>query len=199
MSGSVKQYIYLLTIIVVTTSFVHKDLNEYGQWLQFYNIKDEDFKQVGTDRQLKLNLEVYNLSKETKQLYESLFFYSPDSIFFLDLYSYRIILEKDTKSNLTWSGGDSETKVQLVKTKSLTSSTLLFIGSIGFIETAIWRNKYLFEVFGFQEEQDKYIPTIWKYDLKKNIYRQFECVKTFKIRPRSYFAEVRMKSIKLKE
>jgi hypothetical protein len=194
----VKQYIFLLIVILLTTSFVHKDLNEYGKWLKFYNLIDEDFKQVGVDIQIKLEYKPFDMTTEDKKLYDSLFFYSPDLTYFLDLYSYGIIIDKDSKGNLTLGGGDPESKVQLVIKKKLSAATLLFFGTSGFTETAIWRNKFLFEIMGFQISNGKYIPTIWKFDLEKMVYKVFESKKTFNKRPNSYLIENRFKAIKEK-
>ena len=105
--------------ILFASSFVHKDINEYGKWLKFYGLEDEDFVQIGTDRQIKMKHEIYNLTSDYKKLYDNshLYFYSPDSSSFLDLDSYNVILEKDSAGNIIWFGGDPEDKTQLVRTK----------------------------------------------------------------------------------
>jgi hypothetical protein len=192
------RYILFLTIIIVSTSFVHKDLHEYGKWLKFYNLNDEDFQQKGSEKKIDPSWKEYDLSNEGKKLYESLYFYSSDSTYFLDLYSYSIILDQDSKGVLTWGGGDPESSVQLVKTKGLSASTLLFFGTDEYAETAIWRNKYLFEICGFKIENDIYTPTLWKFDLSKMTSIEFESKKTFKSRPKSYLIEVRLGAIKMK-
>lgn len=192
------RYILFFSIIIVGTSFVHKDLNEYGKWLKFYDLNKEDFQQKGVEKKIDPSWKKYDVSNEDKKLYDSLYFYSSDSIYFLDLYSYSIILDKDSKGNLTWGGGDPESSVQLVKTKDLSASTLLFFGTDEYTETAIWRNKFLFEICGFKIVNDIYIPTLWKFDLNKMTSVEFESKKTFKSRPKSYLIEVRLGKIKMK-
>lgn len=193
-----QRYTSFLLIILVLTSSRHKDLNEYGKWLKFYGLEDGDFKQVGINKPFKFDSAGFDLTEKSKKLYEPLFFYSPDSTYFLDLNSYSLVLDKDAKGNLTWMGGDPEEKVQLVKTKDLSTSTLLFFGTEDFAETAIWRNKYLFEIYGFHIRNGKFIPTIWKYNLESKTLSEFESKKTFDSRPNSYLIDVRLKSIKQK-
>ncbi|MFI5141704.1 MAG: hypothetical protein ACHQII_05055, partial [Bacteroidia bacterium] len=192
------QYIFLLTFALLANSFTHKNLNEYGKWLQFYKLKHEDFIKKGTQQKIKPNWQPYDISNEDKKLYNSLFFYSADSGYYLDLDSYSILLDKDFKGNVTWGGGDPETKVQLINTKLQTSLTLLFFGSREYPETAIWRNKSLFEICAFKEENNIFIPTLWKFDLTTMTYQEFENKKTFKSRPKSYLIEERLKNIKMK-
>lgn len=193
-----QRYTSFLLIILVLTSFIHKDLNEYGKWLKFYDLVDEDFKQVGTNKPFKFDSAGFDLTEESKKIYEPLFFYSPDSTYFLDLDSYRLVLEKDSNGKLKWMGGDPDEKVQLVKTKDLSASTLLFFGTEDFAETAIWRNKYLFEICGFHIREGKFIPTVWKYNLESKTSSEFESKKTFDSRPNSYLTDIRLKSIKQK-
>src|ERR1043165_4006625 len=97
-----RQHLFLLTAILVGNSFIYKDLNEHGKWLEFYDLKDEDFKQVGTDKPIKLEWKLYDLAIKEQKLYNDLYFYSLDSTYFLDLYSYSVLLEKDSKGNLMW-------------------------------------------------------------------------------------------------
>lgn len=180
-------------------SFADKDLNECNNWLRFYNLQDKDFTQIGIDKQIKIDWKSYDLTAEGKKEYESLYFYSTDSAFFLDLDSYSTVLDKDPSGKLVWQGGDPESKLQLIKTKDFSAATLLFFGSDGGPETAIWRNKNLFEVFGFTTPDGiTYIPTIWKYDLNKKILKEFESKKTFITRPKSYKTEVRLRRINQK-
>lgn len=195
---NIKKLVFLLSILAIFSSFIHKDLNEYGKWLKFYGLEDEDFKQVGMNKPFKFDSFGFDLNEKSIKLYEPLFFYSPDSTYFLDLDSYSLVLDKDAKGNLTWMGGDPEEKVQLVKTNDLSASTLLFFGTEDFAETAIWRNKYLFEIYGFHIRNGKFIPTIWKYNLESKTLSEFESKKTFDSRPNSYLIDVRLKSIKQK-
>ncbi len=193
---SPKSYILIFAVVILWTSFTHKDLNEYGKWLKFYDLKDEDFQWDGNEVKIDLSWKSYDLDAENKKFYDSLCFYSLDSTHFLDLYSYSVLLEKGESSQLTWGAGDPESKVQLVKTKDLYASMLLYFGTQEFSETAIWRNNSRFEIFGFTINNEIYIPTIWKFDLYRMTKQVYKSKKTFKTRPKSYLIEVRLKAIK---
>ena len=95
---SLQRIILLSILIFATTSFISKDLNEYGRWLKFHNLKDEDFKQIGKESPIKFVWKSYDLgAPDIKQQYDSLYFYSGDSSYFLDLDSYSVMIEKDSK------------------------------------------------------------------------------------------------------
>ena len=194
-----KKYFYIIAslvfIFLVTTSFVHKDLNEYGKWLKFYNLQDEDFKQVGSDKKEKLEWKPYELTNEGAKEYTPLFFYSSDSTYFLDVDSYNLVLDKDANGKmLIWQGGDPEDKAQIVRRKDSSACVLLFFGTDGNAETSIWRNNSLFEILGFTISDNKFIPTIWKYDLSNNTSKIFESTKTFEASHKTYLYEVRLKA-----
>jgi hypothetical protein len=191
------RHFFLLAIAFIACSFYDKDLNEYGKWLKFHNLKDEDFKQLGTATSIQLDWKLYDLKSADRKLYYNLFFYSSDSNYFLDLDSYSVILEKDSSGKLTWTPGDPESKVQLIKKKDLSASTLLFFGTDNFTETAIWRNKFLFDICGFTIASNHYIPTIWKYDLNKKILTVWQSKKILKTRPKNYLEKVRLKTIQM--
>jgi len=196
MSFSFNYKTILLAFALITSSFTHKDLNEYGKWLQFYKLTDEDFIKTGTPQKINTTWQAYDLSNEGQKLYKPLFFYSDDSTYFLDIDSYSIILDKDAKGNITWGGGDPESKVQLVNNKKQTSIKVLYFGSYQYPETAIWRNKYLFEVCCFEEENNIYTPTLFKFNLQTNTLQKFKNKKTFNQRPKSYLIEERLKNYK---
>jgi hypothetical protein len=198
MGNTRKSHLFLFALVPIAFSFIDKDLNEYGKWLKFYGLKDEYFKQVGANISKNFEWKSYDLEIEDRKLYNNLFFYSSDSTYFLDLDSYSIILDKDSVGELTWMAGDPESKVQIVRNKDLSASTLLYFGTDSYVETAIWRNKYLFELFGFQIRNNIYIPSSWKFNLSKNTLTLWVSKKTFTARPKSYLKEVRLKPIKMK-
>lgn len=188
--------LFIVGIVLLLSSFIHKDLNEYGKWCKFYNLNSDDFIKKDAEQKITADWKPYDLSSEDKKLYDFLFFYSPDSNYFLDIDSYSIILDKDAKGKLTWGGGDPESKVQLINTKNQKSQMLLYFGTHQFPETAIWRNNFLFEVMGFTITDEVYIPTLWKFNLQTNSYQVYQNKKTFSVRPKSYLTAERLKNIK---
>jgi hypothetical protein len=190
--------IFLLTSIFVASSFALREQNECDKWLTFYDLKKEDFQQEGAAGKFAHEWKLYDLDSASMKLYKPLYFYSPDAVYFIDLDSYSVLLEKDSTGNITWEGGDPESKVQLVRTKDLSADLLIFFGSQEFSETAIWRNNTLVEVYGFTRSgvNDVFIPTVWKFDLIKMTVTTLKSKKIFKTRPRSYLIEVRLRGMK---
>jgi hypothetical protein len=170
------RYFFLLIIFLVTTSFIHKDLNEYGKWLKFHGINGDDFKQIGLDRTESFEWTYLPRIESTNKVY-----FSVDSMYFVDLWP----LYYDKDSNLV--SNPHFNSAQIVRSKDPFSCSLLSFGvGSGYTETAIWRNNILFEIFGFEIKNKVFIPTIWKYDLQNKTSKVFQCSKTFKSRPESY-------------
>jgi hypothetical protein len=187
--------VFSLIFLIAASSFIHKDLNEYGKWRRFHDIDNVEFVQTGEAKKMTRDFHPYILSAEYQNLCRRFRFTSPDSTFFLDLDSRDISFEKDSAGALRWFGADPNQEVQLVDLHTGKATTLLsFIGD-GFAETAIWRNKYLFEVCGFKHSGNKYVPTVWKYDLQENTVQEFQTKKHFILNPKSYTVEVRLKGI----
>lgn len=158
------------------TSFIHKDLNEYGKWLKFHGIKEGDFKQVGSDRPELFEWTYLSRIESANKVY-----LSGDSMYFVDLWP----LYYDKDSNIV--SNPHFNSAQIVRSKDSFSCTLLSFGiGSGYTETAIWRNNNLFEIFGFQIVNKVFIPTIWKYDLQNKTSKVFQCSNTFKSSPKSY-------------
>ncbi len=48
--------------------------------------------------------------------------------------------------------GDPDSKIQLIQSKTKQTTTLLFLGTIEYVETAIWRTNKQVEFFGLQSK-----------------------------------------------
>jgi hypothetical protein len=189
--------IFVLTSLFIAPSFDLRGQNECDKWMTFYELKKADFQQEGAAGKFAHDWKLYDLDSAYMNLYKPLYFYSPDAAYFIDLDSYSVLLDKDSTGNITWEGGDPESKVQLVRTKDLSADLLIFFGSQEFPETAAWRNKTLFEVYGFTSGvNDGFIPTWWKFDLTKMTVTVLKSKKIFNARPRSYLTEVRLSGMK---
>jgi len=161
------QIFSLVFFCFFTISFNSKDFNEYGKWLNYYELKDEDFVKTIADKKMNIKWSPYELSSEQQKEFSSFYFFSEDSKYFLDLHSYNLIIETDSAHHSYWLGNEPDQKIQLVNKKDLSSATLLFCGIDEYAETAIWRNKNLFEIFGFNCRNNIFIPTVWKFNLSK--------------------------------
>ena len=169
-----KRYFLLwsLTAITALTSFMNKDVNEHSKWLKFYGLKETDFKvRALTDSIDELNWEPSGITDDYIKCFSDLCFFSPDSTFFLNLNTY----------------GEPDEEVTLVRRMNYTSSRLLYFGPGNFAETAYWTDKGHFEILGFINEDLKFIPTIWKYDLDKGICNKLKCKISYKELPNKIY------------
>ena len=183
------KFILLILVLTLASAF-HKDLNEYGKWLKFHGLEDESFFVKGKEQPIQFQWEPVNLESEEQMLLKKLYFYSPDTSKFLDLYSYNTQLQSDAKGHITSSNGDPDSKIQLIQSKTKQATTLLFLGTIEYVETTIWRTDKHAEFFGFTIENEMYIPTSWKFDFDKMVFQVYKNKHHFKNKPNSYFKEV---------
>lgn len=174
--ASLKRYLFLVLLVLCTTSFTHKDLNEYGKWLKFHGLEKSHFQQSGTEQS-----EAFEWTFSDRPDIPRTVYYSPDSAYLIDLFP----VYYDRDSNLF--PNPHFNSAHIVRTEDSFASTLLSMGSgTGYTETALWRNKNLFEIFGFRIMNKLFIPTVWKYDLENKTCNVFESKKTFKKRPQPY-------------
>ncbi len=183
-----------LSIHLPSFSFASKDLNEYGKWLKFHHLSDLDFKQSKQDSRIKLIWNIYNLTKSERELFSPFFYHSENRKYFIDLFSYSVLLEKDSLGKLNWTGNEPDQKIQLINMKTQKSAVLFSFGTTEYVEGAVWQNNSSFEIFGFREENHSFIPVIWKFNLKNNTISVFENTKVFTDRPANYFVEVKLKA-----
>lgn len=175
--------IFLLTC----SALPHQELNEYGRWLAFHKLDDRDFDTTSEPKEMKIKWEDHGLDTSLTNLYLPLFIYSPDSSFFIDLDSYSLDLETDETGSYTSSGVGVDTKVQLVNRATNKSVELIFCGTECYAETAVWFSDYLVQITGFKiNEEDEYMPTLLRIDLKENLVWHFESKRIFKKKPASY-------------
>lgn len=192
-----KPILYSCIIILVTASFIwyNGESNECSEWLKYYQLKNEDFQEVGEDLKFDMNWVKYDLNSEGIKLYESFFIYSPDSTYYLDLDSYSLSIEnKDGKLISYGSGVDM--KVQVVRLSDSKSLTVLFCGSTCIPETANWVSNTVVEVIGFTvNEQGGMMPTKWELELKKGFYKEFQMDTALNLTGDFYHEKVRLKMI----
>ena len=201
MKGTYSNIIFLiLTLVLCAFILPHKDLNEYGKWLEFHHLKHDDFEKTGTDVERNMTWTDYDLTSDYIELFQPFFIYSSDSTHFIDLDSYSLVLEKDKNGNLYSFGSGVDIKIQLVSKSHMTSTTLLFCVTECFPETAIWRNDSWLEIFGFKiNEEDKFVPTIWKVEIENMLFTEYSNKKKFNKKPESYSMKKRLEKIEFKE
>jgi len=195
-----KYLICLLAIILVLSTTLHKEQNEFGKWKKFHNIYDGQMIQTVSESKMKYNLYDFDLSKQDKSIFNSFFIFSDDSSSFIDLDSYSLVLEKDKSGNLFTTGGGVDINVQVVNRKSNCAISVLFCGTRCYPETALWRNESWLEIYGFElNDHDKFIPTIWKFLLDKTLFSKYRIDRIFDVMPNSYVQSVRLKDVEFRE
>jgi len=195
-----KNLLILLTILIALCSAIHKDLNEFGRWKKFHGIFEEEFRQVGSTIEFDIVNYQYDLSDSYQKKFDDFFIYSKDSLNFIDLDTYSLVLESDQSGNLYSSGSGVDIKVQVVNKKTKNAMTVLFCGTECYPETALWRNSHWLEIYGFElNEQNKFIPTMWKLMTKDMLFSKYQIDKTFEKIPKSYVENERLKVIEFKK
>jgi hypothetical protein len=190
---------FILTVLVstlfVSNSYCTKDLNEYGKWLKFYDLKHEDFQKYGNDIERKIIWSDYDLANNYVDIYRPFFIYSPDSSYFIDLDSYSLAIEMKDGKQISYGSG-IDMKVQVIRLTDNKSATLLFCGSACIPETANWITDSWVEIVGFSiDENDKMIPTKWKVDLDNMIFSEYRINKSFDSIKDFYYEKERLKTI----
>lgn len=108
-------------------------------------------------------------------LYKDLLFYSPDSLLFLDIYSYRVGLTKEGKTLV--GVFDVDTKVVLVDIFNRKSRLLITAGTVANYDDCLWLDKNTFLLMGsyseFIENKECFRPFILIYDVKNNLYCKY--------------------------
>jgi hypothetical protein len=190
----------VLCILCSSIAPLSKDLNEYGEWLKFHRLDYWNTEIQKVSQIQELTWSDYGLEPDYIDLFSPFFIYSKDSAHFIDLDTYSLVLEKDNAGNLTSSGSGVDTKVQLVDTKNMTTTTLLFCGTDCYPETAMWRNNSWLEIYGFKlNEKDKFIPTVWKFELEMMQFVESIHLKKFNNRPKSIAQERRLQKVEFKD
>ena len=179
---------------------LHKDLNEYGEWLEFHNLSGEKFEVSVNDLEKNIAWYDYGLAKEYTRLFEPFFIYSKDRTHFIDLDTYSLVLEKKDDGKLTSPGINVDVKVQVVNTQNMSSAILLFCGTECYPETALWRNNSWIEIYGFKiNSKDKFVPTIWKIEIEDMRFTEYSYSKAFNKMPDNYNQKHRLKNIEFEK
>lgn len=130
------------------TSFLSKTKNEKEQWLEYYGLKENMFVKDGES---SIQLE-WNDRYSDDKFNAIPDCYSPDSNYLVQHPFY----------------GEPEEESLLVRMVDSSAARLLYLSPGSSAEAVIWKNKYTFEIMGFDNCCPDITPTIWHYNLKKN-------------------------------
>jgi len=142
---------------------------------------------------------VYENFEEPNELFNEFFIYSPDSLCYLDLDSYSLILKKANDNSLIVSGTDVDSEVGLVKIKEKQKLRIHFCGTVCWVEEAEWTDNENIKLFGFSKITEIEVPTIWTYNLKTKEKKSIQAKIIVKNAPGSYLKNVRMKGIEFED
>jgi len=108
-------------------------------------------------------------------LYQNMLIYSADNFMCVDLYSYKIGLEK--KDSITWGYIDADTKIFLLDLINKKSKLLITCGTTKQYDDCIWISNECFILLGseseFTSESELFRPFIMIYDISHNFFLQY--------------------------
>jgi hypothetical protein len=175
------------------------ELNRMVNWLDFYNLKLENFTDTLslTERQ-SISFD-YDFKTDSTSLFRDFLIYSPDSNYCIDLDSYSLMLEKDSDGKLFSEGVEVDTEVALLDIGQNKRFRVMFCGTESTPEEAQWINKDSFYILGYTKENNLIHPTIWIHDNKNNTIREIQSESPIDLNGKNYIHEERLKTIRFKE
>ena len=158
--------VILAVVIQGFTSFTKPPLYPLkARWMNYHQLDDKKFT-----RSSHLT-EVKRISNPiTAQLLDSefaeLFYYSPDSSYCIDLFSYSLMLDRDSTGELYSSGWDVHSKIDLIKFDQKKVYELMLCGSSCVFEEIQWLNDSTVQAYGFENLGDRdFRPFIYEFDI----------------------------------
>jgi hypothetical protein len=126
--------------------------------------------------------------------------YSPDKSMFIDLDSYNIDIQRDSKGRFTGNGIGPDTEVSLVNLKDSTKTQVVFLGPGGSIEDGLWLDNNTLVLMGVhRNEKDQEIATLWRYHLPTKTFYLYELPDTTAAGSlKGYWKTERLKDVQIK-
>jgi len=127
--------------------------------------------------------------------------YSPDSSKFIDLDSYNLEIEKNSKGQYVASAQGPDTEVSLVDLNKGQKIRLVFLGPGSMVEDARWIDNENLIIIGAEEETDKAEPTasIYTFNIPSRrfeVYQSSDSAVTENLK--GYWKKERLKSVLIK-
>ena len=163
-----------------------------NRWLEYYNLKIDSFIDTLVNEECNLYTVEIDKYDESSDIYRSFFIYSPDSLYFIDIDSYSLALEKDSLGNFSSIGFEVDMEVALIDRNKKLNHRVTFCGPVCTFEEVEWIDNESFVVFGFSES----IPTIWTYNLKRNELVIIRSGSEISKKANSYLTKVRLEKVK---
>jgi hypothetical protein len=171
-------------------------MNRLDRWLNYYDLKLESFNDSLPMIERKIYSSDYDYLSDTGNLFNDLFVFSPDSLNFIDLDSYSIMLEKDSAGQLMSNGSEVDTETALIDIKGKIRIRVLFCGTDCRPEEAYWIKNDLVYILGFTKSNKMDYPTIWTFEINNNFFQEIKTKNSIDLTGKDYIANVRLKMIK---
>jgi hypothetical protein len=168
------------------------------RWLGFYDLKLSDFTDSLPLVERKTISFNYDYLSDKSNLFNDFFVFSPDSLHFIDIDSYSLILEKDSLGQLFSIGSEVDTETALVDIKGKRRIRILFCGTDCRPEEAHWIKNNLVYVLGFTKSNNMDYPTIWTYEINNNFFQEIKTKDSIALTGKNYIENVRLKKINFK-
>ncbi len=170
--------------------------NRLDRWLNYYDLKIESFiDSLPMVERNSISFD-YDYLSDTNILFNDFFIFSPDSLHFIDLDSYSIMLEKDSTGQFISNGSEVDTETALIDIKGKRRIRVLFCGTECRPEEAYWIKNDLICILGFTKINKMDYPTIWKLEINNNFFQEIKTKDSFDLTGRDYITNVRLKKIK---
>jgi hypothetical protein len=195
-----KSFAFIICSLIFVNSFAQSDsereLLRMNRWLKYYQIDADQFVDTLNVKKTDWYKTEYDSNENYLEIYKEFFIYSPDSYSYIDIDSYSLILERDNFGKLVSNGSEVDIEVGLVNIKAKERLRLIFCGTTCWPEEAEWIDNNNVLVFGFSENEEKVVPTIWNYNLvEKTLFMISANVNVDKA-PASYIENVRLEKVK---
>lgn len=132
--------------------------------------------------------------------YGSFLKYSPDRTRFIDLDSYNIDIQKDSKGRFTGQELGPDTEVNLVDMEDSTKTRLVYMGPGGSIEDGLWVDNNTLVLMGIHEnEKSEQVAALWRYHLPTKTFYLYEIPDTAVAGSlKGYWKTERLKNVKIR-
>jgi len=165
------------------------------RWLDYHNLALGDFVDsmpIAERNSIEFD---YDFFSDSANLFKEFFIFSPDSLKYIDLDSYSIVLEKDSQGQLFSGGSEADTEVALIDIKKKKRIRVLFCGTACWAEEAQWIKNDVVYIMGFMNVDDMNYPTLWTYEINNNLFQGFKTKDSIDLTGKNYVSETRLTKI----
>lgn len=139
-------------------------------------VSKDKFRMVNTWKEDSMLISEFNTTKPFVDKYRELLRFSPDSTYFIDLGSYNVEVETDSKGNKTYQDIGPDIEISLVSINDKKRTRLIFLGPGSIIDDAGWIDNETAIIAGRQAQPNgtDFYRVIWKYHLPTNTFYMYE-------------------------